>query len=111
MLKLSLNKIDLRNQVLDGSQGGTNYALNFFKKIFFLFGLLLVLGACSLVASVTSLAQLADIENLNRKDPDFIHGEVVTSGRYQITGVFGEVSEKTKAINSNEWEFEGVFYE
>lgn len=105
--------------MLYGSQGlliytqilSNSYALNFFQRIFFLLGLVLVLGACSLDASLTSLPQLADIENLNRKDPDFIHGEVVTSGRYQITGVFGEVSEKAKAINSSEWEFEGVFYE
>jgi zinc protease len=48
---------------------------------------------------------------IDRKDPDFIHGEVVTSGHYQVTGVFGEISEKTKAVNNSQWEIEGVFYE
>lgn len=74
-------------------------------------GFLLSLGACSLDANIQSLTTAIDIENLNRKDPDFIHGEVVTSGQFEITGVFGEISEKTKAINNSEWEFEGVFYE
>ncbi len=63
-------------------------------------------------ASIQSLSEAIDsIANLNRKDPDFIHGEVVTSGHYQVTGVFGEISEKTKAVNNSQWEIEGVFYE
>jgi len=63
-------------------------------------------------ASIQSLSESIDsIGHLNRKDPDFIHGEVVTSGHYQVTGVFGEISEKTKAVNNSQWEIEGVFYE
>ncbi|NUN04712.1 MAG: hypothetical protein HUU57_03020 [Bdellovibrio sp.] len=74
-------------------------------------GTIFALGACSLDANIQALTETIDIENLNRKEPDFIHGEVVTSGQFEITGVFGEISEKTKAINNNDWEFEGVFYE
>lgn len=89
-----------------------NYALIFIKKFFFCFGLILSLSACSLDASIASLSQSIDIEQLNRKEPDFIHGEVVTtSAGHQITGVFGEISETTKAFNNSQWEFEGVFYE
>ncbi len=62
-------------------------------------------------ASIASLSQITDIENINRKEPDFIHGEVVTSGQYQMTGVFGEISEKTQSISNHQWQFEGVFYE
>lgn len=82
-------------------------------KIIFSFALVMCLGACSMDANIQSLSQIKDkiIENLNRKDPDFIHGEVVTSGHYEITGVFGEISEKTTAINNSQWEIEGVFYE
>lgn len=85
--------------------------LVFLKTISICFTFLISLSACSLNADIQSLSQKIDIENLNRKDPDFIHGEVVTSGRYQMTGVFGEISEKTKALNNSQWEFEGVFYE
>jgi len=80
-------------------------------NLFFLWAFL-SLSACSLDANIESLSQVIDIEPLNRRDPDFIHGEVVTtSGGHQITGVFGEISEKTKAFNNSQWEFEGVFYE
>lgn len=82
------------------------------KKAFIYLWLSIVLNACSLETSIQSLSPSSDIEHLNRKEPDFIHGEVVmTSGGHQITGVFGEVSETTKSINSSHWEFEGVFYE
>lgn len=69
---------------------------------------------CSLDVSLESPQSLSDIslKTMNRKEPDFIHGEVVTTSKgHQITGVFGEISEKTKAINNDQWEFEGVFYE
>lgn len=73
--------------------------------------LLLALTACSLDANIDSLSKSVDVDNLNRKEPDFITGEVVTSGNFILTGVFGEISEKTTAINNPNWEFEGVFYE
>lgn len=51
-------------------------------------------------------------ESLNRKNPDMTYGEVVTTPQgYQFTGVFGETIEKTGSLNSNQWKFEGVFYE
>ncbi|WP_415064267.1 hypothetical protein [Bdellovibrio sp.] len=47
---------------------------------------------------------------MQRANPDFIAGEVVTTGNgVVIQGTFGEVSEK-KTL-SNGVEFEGAFYE
>lgn len=75
-------------------------------------GFLAALSACSLDANIQSLSHTIDFEQLNRKEPDFIHGEVVTtSAGHQITGVFGEISETKKSFNNSQWEFEGVFYE
>lgn len=79
-----------------------------------LFGFMVsTLVACSLEANLQSLAEKSEIlENLNRKEPDLIYGEVVTTSKgYQMTGVFGELSEKTTSLNGNNWQFEGVFYE
>lgn len=87
------------------------YASKSLRKVILGLVSIFVLGACSLDANIQSLTEALDPENLNRKDPDFIHGEVVTSGQFEITGVFGEISEKTKAKNNADWEFEGVFYE
>jgi hypothetical protein len=88
-----------------------NEALILLKQVLACAGVLIALGGCSLDASIDSLSQAENIGNLNRKEPDLIHGEIVTSGNYQITGVFGEISEKTQSLNSNDWYFEGVFYE
>ncbi len=68
-------------------------------------------SACSMDASILDMNQvLAPIEDLNRKEPDFIHGELVTTNNgYQVKAVFGEISEKT--TTSNGWQIEGVFYE
>ena len=98
-------------QLSNSATQANNFVLISLKKIFFYTGLLIALSGCSLDANIQSLSQLIDVENLNRKDPDFIYGEVVTSGHYQMTGVFGEISEKTQSINNSQWEFEGVFYE
>ena len=112
------NDLTFKRDVLDSKELSatvilSNYSVLINLKKFFLFsGLLVSLSACSMDASIQSLSEAIDsIANLNRKDPDFIHGEVVTSGHYQVTGVFGEISEKTKAVNNSQWEIEGVFYE
>lgn len=50
------------------------------------------------------------VENLTRKEPDFISGELVTtSNGYQIKGAFGEISEKQ--VLSNGYTVEGAFYQ
>ena len=70
------------------------------------------LGGCYLDASLSDLSQIPDsvIENLNRKEPDFIAGEVVTTNNgVVVTGSFGEIVQKTKLVNGVE--VEGVFYE
>lgn len=81
------------------------------KVLFFLVGSCSLMSACSLEANIEFPSDLT-LKPMHRKEPDFIHGEVVTTTKgHQITGVFGEISEKTKAINTDSWEFEGVFYE
>lgn len=71
----------------------------------------LLLSACSLDATLLSLEE-SQIEVQNRKSADLVYGEVVTTSKgFQLTGVFGEVSEKTESITGNNWQFEGVFYE
>lgn len=76
-------------------------------------GLVFVLAACSLDASIIEQVNRSIepvIEDLNRRNPDFIHGELVTTNNgYQFTAVFGETSEK-KSL-SNGWRIEGAFYE
>lgn len=70
------------------------------------------LVACSLDASLSDLSQIPGsiIENLSRKEPDFIAGEVVTTNSgVVVTGTFGEIVQKTKSVNGVE--VEGVFYE
>lgn len=70
------------------------------------------LVACSLDASLSDLSQIPDssIENLRRKEPDFIAGEVVTANNgVVVTGTFGEIVQKRKLANGVE--VEGVFYE
>lgn len=82
---------------------------HFYKFLYFVSALLL--SACSLDATLLSL-QESQIEIQNRKSPDLIYGEVVTTSKgFQLTGVFGEISEKTESITGNNWQFEGVFYE
>ncbi len=78
--------------------------------------LLSVLSGCSLDASLVQLPALdkvvetPEVENLIRKEPDFISGELVTtSNNYQIKGAFGEISEKKELANG--YTIEGVFYE
>jgi outer membrane biogenesis lipoprotein LolB len=81
-----------------------------FYKVLYLASALL-LSACSLDATLLSLED-SQIEVQNRKSADLIYGEVVTTSKgFQLTGVFGEVSEKTESITGNSWQFEGVFYE
>lgn len=73
--------------------------------------LLFCISACSLEANIVSQTDTLK-ETLDRKSPDLTYGEIVTtSGGFQLTGVFGESSEKTKSITNNEWQFEGAFYE
>ena len=70
------------------------------------------LVACALDASLSDLSQIPGsiIENLSRKEPDFIAGEVVTTNNgVVVTGTFGEIVQKTKLANGVE--VEGVFYE
>ena len=70
------------------------------------------LVACSLSASLSDLSQIPGsiIENLSRKEPDFISSEVVTTNNgVVVTGSFGEIVQKTKLVNGVE--VEGVFYE
>lgn len=84
------------------------------KKYVFYIYLLTILNACSLDADIQSISRdrEIDFEKMNRKEPDFIHGEVVTtSAGHKITGVFGEVSETKKSFNNSQWEIEAVFYE
>lgn len=72
----------------------------------------LSLGGCSIDISQTAASESSKNISVNRKNPDFINGEIVkTSAGHQITGVFGEVLENTKSFNNSQWEFEGVFYE
>ncbi|WP_041873031.1 hypothetical protein [Bdellovibrio sp. ArHS] len=45
----------------------------------------------------------------NRKEPDFVNGETVTSpNNYVATGVLGEISEAQ--TSSNGYQLEGAFY-
>ncbi|KHD88274.1 MAG: hypothetical protein OM95_08950 [Bdellovibrio sp. ArHS] len=94
-----------------------SFALNNKKQIFFLYILVtLGLSACSLEAQITNVRLLnPEFEIQERKEPDFIYGEVVTTygGKpgYEVKAVFGEISEKTKSLNGNQWQLEGVFYE
>ncbi|WP_415063688.1 hypothetical protein [Bdellovibrio sp.] len=69
------------------------------------------LSACSLDATLLKQEELiSTIENLNRKEPDFIPGEVVTTAQgYRVKAVFGEITEKNTTTNG--WKIEGVFYE
>lgn len=81
------------------------------KRISF-FAILTMLGsACSLDANITSMSEnLPVVEDLERADPDFVHGEIVTtSSGFQVKAVLGEISEETTATNG--WRVEGVFYE
>lgn len=79
-------------------------------------GLCLALSACSLEAGITSLgSELGGSPALpqERKEPDFIAGEVVTTTEgtpgYQVKAVFGEVTERQ--TTSTGWRIDGVFYE
>lgn len=80
-------------------------------KIFLLLAVSSILSACSLDATLLSQEELgAILENLNRKEPDFVPGEVVTTAEgYRMTAVFGEIVEEKDA--SNGWKVKGVFYE
>lgn len=71
------------------------------------------LTACSLELNIEKSLQDLNVNPPSvRRAPDFVHGErVTTKSGHQITGVFGEISEKKKALNNNQWEFEEVFYE
>ncbi|WP_415061949.1 hypothetical protein [Bdellovibrio sp.] len=86
-------------------------------KLSFLFLTPIFISACSIDAAILGLGHQSssDLEVQNRKEPDFIYGEVVTThgGRpgYQVKAVFGEISEKTSSLNGNKWQIEGVFYE
>lgn len=79
--------------------------------------LFVLLSGCSLDASlINARSVIGDNPESNpnlkmqRANPDFIAGEVVTTGNgVVIQGTFGEVSEK-KTL-SNGVEFEGAFYE
>lgn len=69
-------------------------------------------AACSLDASITRQddAPSSDINTSNRTEPDFLHGEMVTTASgYKLKTVFGEVGNK-QAL-SNGYKVEGVFYE
>lgn len=74
--------------------------------------LVFLISGCSLDSSISSLVDPTPPDTLNRKDPDLLYGEVVTtSSGYQFKGVFGEISEKSTGLNNSQWQFEGVFYE
>jgi outer membrane biogenesis lipoprotein LolB len=87
------------------------------KNRYFLFLALLlpiILTACAVEVSLTSVLpkDLIDIptEELARNEVDFVSGELITTGNgYQFKGSFGEISEK-KTLTNN-YSFEGVFYE
>ncbi|WP_415061559.1 hypothetical protein, partial [Bdellovibrio sp.] len=99
------------------SNSSHNCALNTKKQKIFLYILVtLGLSACSLDAQIINGRSLnPEFEIQERKEPDFIYGEVVTTygGKpgYEVKAVFGEISEKTKSLNGNQWQLEGVFYE
>lgn len=86
------------------------------QKIFFYILITWGLSACSLDAAIFSgQPPSLEFESQERKAPDFIYGEVVTTygGKpgYEVKAVFGEISEKSKSLNGNNWQLEGVFYE
>lgn len=71
---------------------------------------------CSMDASITDLiSKDAPAVDLNRKEPDFIPGEIVTTSEgtpgFQIKAVFGEIGEKQEATTFGGWQVEGTFYE
>ncbi|WP_374028916.1 hypothetical protein [Bdellovibrio bacteriovorus] len=73
---------------------------------------LLWLSACSFEASISGLESEINpsLDSLQRKQPDFVSGEVVTtSSGVVITGTFGEISETKKV--SPEITIQGAFYE
>lgn len=85
----------------------------FYRKKFGFYLLILsmfVSLGCSLEASLISLNAIEDTtNNLNREEPDFIAGEVITSSNgYKATGVFAETSDRK--TSSNGYQMEGVFY-
>lgn len=69
------------------------------------------LSACSLDASLSDLSQLNPILKVQHRDePDFVYGEVVTTGNgVVIQGSFGEISERQEL--SSGITLEGAFYE
>lgn len=79
------------------------------------FFFLLMLSGCSLDASITNtgsvVGALPSIQE--RKEPDFIPGEIVTTSNgtpgYQVKAVFGEITEKQTTLTG--WKIDGVFYE
>lgn len=76
----------------------------------------LILSSCSLDAKIfNGQPPSPELASQERRAPDFIHGEIVTTygGKpgYEVKAVFGEISEKSKSLNDNQWEIEGVFYE
>lgn len=112
MFAQKLSRANSKEQMSLLSWANPYMRLRMVKGIFLGFGVTFFLTACSLDADIKTFAQIIDLENMNRKEPDFTHGEVVTTtGGHQFTGVFGEISEKTMAIDNNQWQFEGVFYE
>lgn len=71
---------------------------------------------CSLDASITDIVSNENpVIDLNRKDPDFIPGEVVTTSEgtpgFQVRAVLGEIGEKQEATTLGGWQVEGTFYE
>jgi hypothetical protein len=81
-------------------------SFGFYLLILFMF----VSLGCSIDASLISLNAIEDTTtNLNREEPDFIAGEVITSTNgYKATGVFSETSDRK--TSSNGYQMEGVFY-
>ena len=70
------------------------------------------LSACSLDVSISDISEsLSPVVAIqDRREPDFINGEIVTTNSgVVVKGVFGEISQKAKL--SNGVEVDGVFYE
>lgn len=111
------------DSIVDDATIGPRPSLNSFRtqgdsmvsRLISVFFFLLGLSGCSLDASITNTGSVAGIlpSIQERKEPDFISGEIVTTSNgtpgYQVKAVFGEVIEKQTTTTG--WKIDGVFYE
>lgn len=76
-----------------------------------LLGTLLFQTGCYMKFSFEDLAQETGTQTTVRSSEDYSDGEtVVTANGYEVTGAFGEVSEKQVTTLTPGWQVDGSFY-